>query len=101
MALKSTKKRKSGVLNIEIDELQLLRDVMSVVIESREGPPGVRVSDIVADFTKLSEAEQRLWKKVKNLCVELQVPVEKEAPDYVITMVDKPFVNIFEVEPSA
>jgi hypothetical protein len=47
--------------------------------------------------------ESVLWNKVQRACVEAELPMEDEAPDYIVAPVSTPEIGVFQLahEPTA
>jgi len=75
-------------------ELLHLRDLMSVLLP----PDGVQtLSQALAGLEERSLIESMLWEKISKLCSEAKLPLDAEAPDYIIAPVAPPPLGVFQV----
>jgi len=75
-------------------ELVHLRDLLGMILTVE----GVTISQALASATNRTITEGRLWSKVKNACINVGVPVEDDAPDYVVSSSGPPKLNVFRLE---
>ena len=108
VATKSTKKRKTQTtekdpdvkkqsvfsLNLTRFELLHLRDLMGVLLP----PTGAQtLSQALASAEDRSLIESLLWEKLSKLCVDAELPVDAEAPDYIIAPTAPPPLGVFQI----
>ena len=88
------KKHETFDLNLTKFELLHLRDLMSVLL-----PPdgGQTLSEALASVEERSLIESMLWDKLSKLCKTAKLPVDAEAPDYIVAPVSAPPMGIFQV----
>lgn len=88
------KKCKSYQTKFTKFELVHLRDLFGIVM-----PPNINVtvSQSLAELENRSHVEQMLWSKISNLCKEAGVPLEDEAPDYIVAATNTPPLGVFQV----
>lgn len=88
------KKRKTYDLRLTRSELGHLRDLFSVVL-----PPDVKktISQHLADLEDRVFVEEKLWDKVSSLCSVAGVPLNEEAPDYIIAPMGPPPMGVFHL----
>lgn len=89
----SGRTKKNYNLQLNVDELTLLRDILNVTFTN-----GVRVSSFISESLYDGDAgyniDESLWQKVKHLCLHSNsVPIGDAAPDFIIT-VEQPEVSI-------
>jgi hypothetical protein len=86
------KKRKTHELRLTKVELIHLRDLFSVVL-----PPDARktMSQALAELEDRSVIESHLWSKVSDLCVAAGLPLDEEAPDYIVAPIAPPPMSVF------
>jgi len=81
-------------LKLNTAELIHLRDLFGVVMP----PDGIKtVSESLAMIENRIITESKLWQKVATLCKEAQVPVDDEAPSYVVAPVSPPPMGVFQL----
>ena len=90
----SIKKRKTYDLRLTKYELLHLRDLFSVVL-----PPEGRktVSQSLAELENRILVETLLWNKVVTACEVADVPLNEEAPDYVLAPAGPPPLSVFHL----
>jgi hypothetical protein len=82
-------------LELTLGELMHLRDLFSTMLP----PDGKRsVSNCLAALNGTGPIEEALWWKVGSLCREVGVPIEDEAPDFVVTYSGPPTFDVFHFE---
>lgn len=88
------KKNKTFELKLTKAELIHLRDIMSVVL-----PPDVNttLSQQLAELENRTPIESLLWKKVYESCKSAGLPVDEEAPDYIIAPAASPTLKVFHM----
>ena len=86
------KRHKTYTLRMTKFELLHLRDLFSVAFP----PDGAKtVSKALADLEERSLVESVLWKKVGELCVEANLPLDTEAPDYMVAPSAPPPMGVY------
>lgn len=88
------KPRKTFTLRLTRLELTHLRDLFSVML-----PPDLKatLSQELATSQDRSLVEARLWQKVTSMCREAQVPLDDDAPDFVVAASSAPSIGVFEI----
>lgn len=75
-------------------ELLHLRDLMGILLP----PTGNQtLSQALASTEDRSLIESFLWEKISKLCIAAKLPVDSEAPDYIIVPVAPPALGVFQV----
>jgi hypothetical protein len=88
------KKYSTFELNLTKFELLHLRDLMSVLLP----PDGAEtLSQSLASAEDRSFIESMLWDKVSNLCKQAKLPLDSEAPDYIVAPLAPPPMGVFQV----
>lgn len=88
------KKHETFDLNLTRFELLHLRDLMGVLLP----PDGAQtLSQALASAEERSLIESMLWEKVSRLCKQAKLPLEAEAPDYIVAPVAPPPMGVFQV----
>ena len=91
---KEIKRRKTFELRLTKFELLHLRDLFSVIITPELGKT---LSQSLAELEDRPMVEKILWGKLSNVCQEAELPVESEAPDYVIAPTSAPGLGVFQL----
>src|SRR3990167_5675346 len=94
------KRRKTFELRLTKFELLHLRDLFSVAFP----PDGVKtVSKALAELEDRSLIEAVLWKKVADACSDAELPLDTDAPDYLVAPTAPPTMGVFMLahEPSS
>jgi hypothetical protein len=88
------KKNKTFDLKLTKAELIHLRDIMSVVL-----PPdaNITLSQQLAELEDRTPIESLLWKKVYESCKIAGLPLDEEAPDYIIAPATSPTLKVFHM----
>jgi len=102
---KKPKVRRQKVYDLSLTKLELLhvRDLMSMLLP----PNGEKtISQSLAELENRGLIETRLWGKVSSLCQEASLPLNDEAPDYIVAPNAPPPMSVFHInsdvsEPSA
>ena len=88
------KRQASFEISLTRFELLHLRDLMGVLLP----PDGSQtLSQALASAEDRNLIETMLWNKVSRLCISAGLPVESEAPDYVITPTAPPPMGVFQI----
>jgi hypothetical protein len=82
-------------LSLSRAELVHLRDIMGVCIPSETGQT---LSAMLAASEGREAVDASLWEKVSTLCKTIGVHLEDDAPDYVISPISIPMMNIFRLQ---
>lgn len=94
------KRRKTFTVRLTKFELLHLRDLFAVVL-----PPDMKetLSQRLAASQDRLLVEARLWQKVARVCHEAELPMDDDAPDFVVAASGAPPVSVFELahEPAA
>lgn len=97
---KKPKVRRQKVYDLSLTKLELLhiRDLMSMLLP----PNGEKtVSQSLAELENRGLIEVRLWGKVSNLCQEASLPLDDEAPDYIVAPNAPPPMSVFHINTNA
>lgn len=88
------KPKRTFTLKLSLAELVHLRDLFSISL-----PVDLKttVSQSLAVGQGRQVVETKLWNKVVNLCKEGLVPMDDEAPDFIVTVTAPPELGVFEV----
>lgn len=92
MSKDKIKKRKTYDVRLTKMELVHLRDLFSVVL-----PPDARktMSQALAELEDRTIIESHLWGKISELCEAAGLPLDQEAPDYIIAPTAPPPMSVF------
>lgn len=90
------KPKRAFTLKLSLAELVHLRDLFSIAL-----PIDLKatVSQSLASGQGRQVVETKLWNKIVNLCKEATIPLDEEAPDFIITVTSPPELGVFEVAP--
>ena len=90
------KPKKTFSLKLSLVELVHLRDLFSISL-----PIDLKstVSQSLATGQGRQLVETKLWNKIVALCKEATIPLDEEAPDFIITVTSPPELGVFEVAP--
>ena len=88
------KPKRTFTLKLSLAELVHLRDLFSISL-----PVDLKttVSRSLAVGQGRQVVETKLWNKIVNLCKEGLVPMDDEAPDFIVTVTAPPELGVFEV----
>jgi len=87
-------RQKTFDLTLTKHELLHVRDLMSLMLP----PNGEKtVSQALAEVEERNLIESFLWEKVTKLCVSANLPLNNEAPDYIVAPIGPPPMGIFHV----
>lgn len=93
---KSPKIHRHKTFDLTLTKFELLhiRDLFSVLL-----PPDGRqtLSQALAELESRSLVESMLWSKISQLCETADLPIDSEAPDYIIAPTSAPTLGIFHV----
>lgn len=88
------KRQASFEISLTRFELLHLRDLMGVLLP----PDGSQtLSQVLASTEDRSLIETMLWNKVSKLCIFAGLPVESEAPDYIVAPTAPPPMGVFQI----
>ena len=94
------KQRKTFNIRLTKFELLHLRDLFSVSL-----PPEMKdtLSQRLAQSQDRTLVEARLWQKLARVCIESGLPMDDDAPDFVVSASGAPAIGVFELahEPSS
>jgi hypothetical protein len=79
--------RKSIELKLTRAELEHIRDMMSVMVAKTRTKT---LSVLLSEHKNSTGQEARLWKKILELCDENSITVGKDAPDYLVGVINNP-----------
>ena len=88
------KPKKTFSLRLTLAELIHLRDLFSIAL-----PMDLKttVSQSLAHSQGRQLIETKLWNKLVALCKEGSIPLDEEAPDFIVTVVAPPELSVFEI----
>ena len=88
------KPKKVFMLKLNKLELVHLRDLFSVVL-----PTDMKetVSQSLAASQGRQLVETKVWNKISSLCQEAEIPLNDEAPDFIVTVTAPPPLGVFEM----
>jgi len=93
------KKRKTFELRLTKFELVHLRDLFGVVLP----PEGKKtLSQSLAEVENRSMTETLLWNKISDACELASIPMNEDAPDFIVAPSGPPPISVFQLasEPS-
>lgn len=88
------RKRKTFQLRLSKFELIHLRDLFSVILATEAKQT---VSQALAQSENRSLVESRLWQRLVQALKEADVPLDDEAPDFVVAASASPPVGVFRL----
>jgi hypothetical protein len=94
MKKEKLKKRKTYELRLTRTEIAHLRDLFSIVLPTDTKKT---LSQHLADLEDRVYIEERLWDKVSDLCTTAAVPLDDEAPDYIVAPSGPPPMSVFHL----
>jgi len=86
------KKQKTFSLTLTHAELVHLRDLFGVLLPSAFD---TTISQALAKANETEIYETLLWQKVHKLCCSGDLPIDDEAPDFVVTVAAHPQIGVF------
>lgn len=88
------KRRKTFTLRLTKFELVHLRDLFSVAL-----PPEMKetLSQRLAQSQDRLLVESKLWQKVAKTCKEAELPMDDDAPDFIVSASAAPPISVFEL----
>ena len=87
-------RQKTFELLLTKHELLHIRDLMSIMLP----PNGEKtVSQTLAELEDRNLIESMLWDKLSKLCTAANLPLNDEAPDYIIAPVGPPPMSVFHI----
>lgn len=72
--------KKFTKISLDINELTHIRDLFSVMFED-----GISISERLANLLKRNKVEVSLWQKIYKECENLNLPLDKEAPNFLVS----------------
>lgn len=88
------KKHETFDLSLTRFELLHLRDLMGVLLP----PDGAQtLSQALASLEERTLIESMLWDKLSRLCKTAKLPLEAEAPDYIVAPTSPPPMGVFQI----
>lgn len=90
----SKKKRKTYDLRLTKYELVHMRDMFSIVL-----PPDLTktLSQSLCEVEERQSDEASLWKKIVELCLEADIPVGEDAPNFVVAPSESPPLSVYQL----
>lgn len=88
------KKRKTIPLKLTRFELLHLRDMLSILLAAEMKQT---ISQALAQKQQRTLVEAKLWQKVSKACDVAGIPLEEDAPDYVVATASSPSIGVFEL----
>lgn len=88
--------KRQAVFELQLSRFELLhlRDLMSVLLP----PTGAQtLSQALAAVEDRNLIESILWEKVSALCSEAGLPLDGEAPDYIVAPTSPPPMGVFQI----
>jgi len=94
MSKSEPKKRKTYTLKLSKFELLHLRDLCSVAL-----PPDLKVtvSQALALAEDRSIVEAKLWNKIAQTCKEANLPLDEDAPDFIVAASSAPTISVYRI----
>lgn len=94
MADPEIKQRKTFTVRLTKFELLHLRDLFAVML-----PPDLKdtLSQRLAASQDRLLVEAKLWQKIARVCREADLPMDDDAPDFVVAAAAAPPVSVFEL----
>ena len=89
--------RPKYTLNLTKTELIHLRDLLNIRLPSNLQ---TTLSQALAENEDRPNSEAMLWNSVVELCESLNVPLEQNAPDFVVGVVGIPKIAVYELAES-
>jgi len=88
------KQQKTHMLRLSKFELLHLRDLFSIML-----PPdaSTTLSAALAESENRIFIESMLWKKISAACIEAEIPMGDDAPDFIIAPTNAPPLGVFQV----
>lgn len=88
------KRRKTFTVRLTKFELIHLRDLFSVLLPSEMKET---LSQRLAQSQDRALVEAKLWQKLARVCHEADLPMDDDAPDFVVAAAAAPPVGVFEL----
>lgn len=94
MADPEIKRRKTFTVRLTKFELLHLRDLFAVML-----PPDLKetLSQRLAASQDRLLVEAKLWQKIARVCHEAELPMDDDAPDFVVAAAAAPPISVFEL----
>ncbi len=92
--MQELKKRKTHDLRLTKFELVHLRDLFSVMM-----PPELKetLSQRLAVSQNRPMVEAKLWQKIARSCRQADIPMDDDAPDFIVSAAAPPPIGVFEL----
>lgn len=92
MSKEKIKKRKTYDLRLTRTELAHLRDLFSVAL-----PPDTKktLSQHLAELEDRVYVEDKLWSKLSEVLCDAGIPIDDEAPDFIVAPTAPPNMGVF------
>ena len=89
-----TASKRTYTLKLTKFELTHIRDLFSIKL-----PPdlGTTVSQALAQAEERGMVEAALWQKIVGSCTEANVPLEDDAPDFIVAASAPPPIGVFQL----
>lgn len=88
------KRRKTFTVRLTKFELLHLRDLFSVMLPSEMKET---LSARLAQVQDRALIESKLWQKLVRVCNEAELPMDDDAPDFVVAQAAAPSIGVFEL----
>lgn len=88
--------KRQSVFDLRLTKFELLhlRDLMGVLLP----PDGAQtISQALASVEERSLIESKLWEKLAELCNKAELPLDSEAPDFIVAPTGPTPLGIFQV----
>lgn len=88
--------KRQNVFNLKLTKFELLhlRDLMGILLP----PDGSQtLSQALASAEERSLIESMLWEKLSKLCNEANLPLDEDAPDYIVSAIAPAPLGVFQV----
>lgn len=96
MSSEPTEKPKKVTFKIKFTKFELvhLRDLFGIVL-----PPELTttISQKLAQTQNREYVESRLWQKIVTACTNAEIPLDDDAPDFMVAASSNPAVSVFEL----
>lgn len=105
----AAKKPGKAALSVDLSltppELEMLRDILSVLMPisaPAEGEAFTHAESSVAEYlaavTGRVKVERKLWKKIVKACVAVDVVVGESAPNFAVSAAATPSLHVYRLE---
>lgn len=86
--------QKTFLVRLTRPELEHIRDLFSVILPTEMKDT---ISQKLATLKGCSLIEAKLWQKLVKACNDASLPLDDEAPDFVVTAISTPPIGVFEL----